>query len=183
MTTYIALLRGINVSGQNKIRTEVLRHLVEELGLQKVQTYVQSGNVLFESDESDTSNLAGQIEMQITKTLGMMVPVLVRSAADFGCILKTNPFVSGRQEDPGQLYVTFLHQLPDLALAAMLQPPAGEMDEFAIIGQEVFLFCPNGYGRTKLSNNWFERKLNQVATTRNWKTVNTLYQMTMETSA
>ena len=65
----------------------------------------------------------------------------------------------------------------------MLQPPAGEMDEFAIIGQEVFLFCPNGYGRTKLSNNWFERKLNQVATTRNWKTVNTLYQMTMETSA
>lgn len=177
------MLRGINVSGQNKIHMDDLRRLYEELGLQKIQTYVQSGNVLFESDDSNASDLAGQIELQITKTLGMMVPVLVRSAADFGCILKNNPFVTGRQEDSGKLYVTFLHHLPDPALAARLQPPAGETDEFLIIGREIFLFCPNGYGRTKLSNTWFERKLNQVATTRNWKTVNTLYQMTMETSA
>jgi uncharacterized protein (DUF1697 family) len=180
MKPYISLLRGINVSGQNKIRMEDLRRLHAELGLQKVQTYLQSGNVVFESDETAASNLAEQIESQITKKLGLTVPVLLRSAAEFGRILNTNPFLTGRQEDPWQLYVTFLRSLPDPAVAAGLQPPAGETDEFVIIGQEIFLFCPNGYGRTKLSNAWFERKLKQVATTRNWKTVNALYQMALE---
>jgi uncharacterized protein (DUF1697 family) len=181
MKPYISLLRGINVSGQNKIRMEDLRRLHAELGLQKVRTYVQSGNVVFESGESDTSNLAEQIETQIASKLVLTVPVLLRSVVEFSRILNTNPFLTGRQEDPGQLYVTFLSSLPDPVIAAGLQPPAGETDEFVIIGQEIFLFCPNGYGRTKLSNNWFERKLNRVATTRNWKTVNTLYQMALET--
>ena len=180
MKPYISLLRGINVSGQNKIRMEDLRCLYAELGLQKVQTYVQSGNVVFASDESDASIMAEQIEAQIASKLGLTVPVLLRSAAEFGQILRRNPFLTGRQEDPGQLYVTFLRSLPDPAVATGLQPPAGETDEFVIIGQEIFLLCPNGYGRTKLSNSWFERKLKQVATTRNWKTVNTLYQMAME---
>jgi len=177
MKTYISLLRGINVSGQKKIRMAELRSLYEALGLVRVESYLQSGNVVFDSDEPDGAKLAGLIEAEIEQTFGYSVPVLVRTPADFRRIIESNPFAGDRNEDPARLYVTFLYQLPAGEQWRKLASPTGTADEFVIGEQEIFLFCPNGYGRTKLSNNFFEKKLGVPATTRNWKTVNALYQM------
>jgi uncharacterized protein (DUF1697 family) len=184
MNTFISMLRGINVSGQKKIRMVELRDLYESLNLVNVETYVQSGNVVFDSTEGDASKLAELIEAQIAKSFGYAVPVFIRDADDFRRIVDGNPFLKERNEDPAKLYVTFLYRSPSESKLSNLAIPTGEAAEFSIgdsIGdKEAFLFCPNGYGRTKLSNSFFERKLDVPATTRNWKTVNALHKMASE---
>lgn len=177
MKQFISLLRGINVSGQKKIKMEELRQAYAALGFTDVQTYVQSGNVIFESDEEDASKLAVSIEAQIEGRFGYAVSVFIRDARDFQRLLDNNPFLQGRSEDPARLYVTFLQRAPGVTESSQLSVPAGDPGEFAVAQRDVYLFCPNGYGTTKLSNNFFERKLGQPATTRNWNTVNALYQM------
>ncbi len=174
MNTYISMLRGINVSGQKKIRMIELRSLYEALGLSNVQSYLQSGNVVFDSDIQDTAKLAGIIEKQIELSFGYAVSVFMREPADFQRIIENNPFLTARSEDPTKLYVTFLRERPS---EGTLEPPANETGQFMMGEREIFVFVPDGYGRTKLSNNFFERKLKITATTRNWKTVNALYQM------
>jgi len=176
LTTYISMLRGINVSGQKKIRMEELRSIYKKLELANVQTYVQSGNVVFDSSEDDPEQLAKRIEAQIEKDFGFAVPVLMRTAADFLRILTHNPFLTTRSENPSHQYVTFLYDSLSSELAKQIDLPSGD-DEFAIGEKEVFIFCPKGYGRTKFNNNFFEKKLKLLATTRNWKTVNALYEM------
>ncbi len=180
MNTYISLLRGINVSGQKKIRMIELRSLYEALGLSHVQSYLQSGNVVFGSDIKNPLKLAGIIEKQIELSYGYTVSVFIRDAADFQRILATNPFLAEQREGRARLYVTFLRERPSPEAIANLTVPANETGQFALGEREIFLFVPDGYGRTKLSNNFFERKLNMPATTRNWKTVNALYQMAGE---
>ena len=177
MNTFISMLRGINVSGQKKISMNELRDLYETLNLTNVQTYVQSGNVVFDSAERNASVLVRQIEEQIEQTFGYSVPVLLRTSDDFRRVTSSNPFLGDRNEDPAKLYVTFLYEpLADPQLSN-LKAPDGIKDKFAIGEQEIFLFCPDGYGRTKLNNNFFEQKLKVTATTRNWKTVNALFGM------
>jgi uncharacterized protein (DUF1697 family) len=180
MNTFISMLRGINVSGQKKIRMVDLRALYESLNLVDVETYLQSGNVVFDSTEGDASKLAELVEAQIEKTFGYAVPVLIRDPSDFLRIINGNPFLNERNEDSARLYVTFLYRSPSESTVSDLAIPTGEAAEFAIGDKEIFLFCPNGYGRTKLSNNFFERKLDVPATTRNWKTVNALFKMASE---
>ena len=180
MEIFISLLRGVNVSGSNRVRMEDLRALYAGQGLSNVRTYLQSGNVVFESGEPDETTLAGMIETKIRQTLGLEVPVLIRSAAEWAGLLQSNPFLNDRQENPDHLYVTFLRCSPGELDMKNLKPPADEQDEFYLVGREIHLFCPNGYGRTKLSNGWFEHKLKQTATTRNWKTVTALHQMALE---
>jgi uncharacterized protein (DUF1697 family) len=142
MNTFISMLRGINVSGQKKIRMVELRDLYASLNLVDVETYVQSGNVVFDSTESDASKLAELIEARIEKTYGYAVPVFIRDGNDFQRIVVSNPFLNERNEDPAKLYVTFLYsalfepRLSDLAI------PTGEAAEFSIGDKEVFLFCP-----------------------------------------
>jgi uncharacterized protein (DUF1697 family) len=174
------MLRGINVSGQKKIRMAELRDLYESLNLVNVETYVQSGNVVFDSTEGDASELAGLIETQIEKSFGYAVPTFIRDASDFQRIIDGNPFLKKRNEEPAKLYVTFLYSSPSDSKLSNLAIPSNETAEFSIGDKEAFLFCPNGYGRTKLSNNFFERKLGVPATTRNWKTVNALHKMASE---
>ncbi len=174
MNTYISLLRGINVSGQKKVRTADLKSLYESLELGNVQTYVQSGNVVFDSEEQDVEKLKNSIEAQIEAIFGFSVPVLIRSADDFQRVIKGHPFA---HEDPIRVLVTFLYELPEESKLAELSLYKNKVDQFALGEQEIFLFCPGGYGKTKLSNNFFEKKLGVVATTRNWKSVNTLYEM------
>ncbi len=180
MNTFISLLRGINVSGQKKIRMAELQSLYESLNLVKVKTYVQSGNVVFDTTEQDAAKLAALIETQIEQTFGYTVPVLNREANDFQRIIDSNPFLNERNEDPAGLLVTFLYSPPAKSKLSHLNIPNNEAAEFFVGDKEIFLFCPNGYGRTKLSNNFFERKLDVPATTRNWKTVNALHKMVEE---
>lgn len=177
MKTYISLLRGINVSGQKKIRMAELKGLYESLSFKNVQTYVQSGNVVFESEEQEVEKLTKSIEAQIEATFGFSVPVLIRSADDFKHVIESHPFAN---EDPIRVLVTFLYERPEQSKWDELGLYKDKVDQFALGEQEIFLFCPGGYGRTKLSNTFFEKKLDVICTTRNWKSVNALYEMTSE---
>lgn len=177
MSSFISLLRGINVSGQKSIRMADITHLYETLGLSHVQTYLQSGNIVFESDEIDGSILVDNIKSKIEKSFGYHVPVFIRTLDDFQHIVNHNPFLRDRKEDPASLYVTFLYSLPKKEMVNHLTTQASEKDAFIPGEKVIYLFCLNGYGKTKLSNNYFEKKLSVSATTRNWNTVTSLLKM------
>jgi uncharacterized protein (DUF1697 family) len=174
MSIYISLLRAINVSGQNRIRMPDLKVLYETLGLARVETYVQSGNVIFESDRLDSAGLEKLIEAQILKTMGFDVPVLIRTLPELQRMLDAHPFTPQQLADPSRIAAVFLRSDPGAELAAHLQLPGESPDWFRLEGREVYLYCPDGFGRTKLTNAFFEKKLQAAATSRNWKTVNTL---------
>ena len=171
------MLRGINVSGQKKIRMLDLRELYESLGLKNVQSYLQSGNVVFDSEEQDAVKLRDSIEAQIEKVFGFSVPVLIRKGDDFKRVVENHPFA---EEEAIRVLVTFLYELPEKLKWEELGRYKDKVDQFVLGGQEIFLFCPGGYGKTKLSNTFFEKKLDVIATTRNWKSVNALYKMVNE---
>jgi len=171
------MLRGINVSGQKKIRMADLRSLYESLGLINVRSYLQSGNVIFDSEEENVEKLKDAIEAQIESTFGFSVPVLIQTSEDFQRAIKEHPFA---EEEAIRVLVTFLYESPEKSKLEELSQHEDKVDKFAIGEQEIFLFCPDGYGRTKLSNNFFEKKLGVIATTRNWKSVNALYEMASE---
>ena len=177
MNTYISMLRGINVSGQKKIRMAELKSLYESLEFGNVQTYVQSGNVIFDSEEKDVTKLGYEIEAQIESTFGFSVPVLIRSGDEFKRIIENHPFAG---EDAIKVLVTFLYDRPEKSRLEDLSHYEDKVDQFAIGEREIFLVCPGGYGRTKLSNAFFEKKLEVVATTWNWNSINALYQMAGE---
>ena len=179
MTTYISLLRGINVSGKNKILMADLRGMYESLGFVNVQTYVQSGNVIFDYTGDETTLLATLIKNEIKNVFGYDVPVFIREPNDFYHIIN-NPFTNDSDKEPSKFYVIFLSKSPHPSAVQKLRMPTNESAEYLINTKEIFLYCPNGYGRTKLNNNFFEKKLNVPATTRNWKTVNKLYHLAME---
>jgi len=171
------MLRGINVSGQKKMQMVDLRNLYESLNLVNVETYLQSGNIVFDSIEQDISKLVEPIEAQIEKSFGYAVPVFIRDTNDFQRIIDRNPFLNKKIQDSAKLYVTFLYTSPTESKLSNLSITKNDSDEFSIGDREIFLFCSNGYGKTKLSNSFFEKKLNIHATTRNWKTVNALHNM------
>ena len=177
MNTYISLLRGINVSGQKKIRMADLRNQYVSLGLINVKSYLQSGNVVFDSEEKDIDKLRDSIEAQIESIYGFSVPVLIRTSEEFQHVIENHPFA---KEEAIRVLVTFLYETPEKSKLDELRQHEDKVDQFEIGEQEIFLFCPGGYGRTKLSNNFFERKLGIIATTRNWKSVNALYEMASE---
>ena len=174
------MLRGVNVGGQKKIRMAELASLYESLGLGNVKTYVQSGNVVFQSAKSNASALANQIEAQISRLLEYSVDVFIRDTTDFQRIIDSNPFLNKRKEDPAKLHVTFLYHPPSEAKLGSLGIPNDKGDEFIVGGQEIYIFCPNGYARTKFSNTFFEKKLGVPATSRNWNTVVALHKMASE---
>jgi uncharacterized protein (DUF1697 family) len=180
MSACVSMLKGINVGGQKQIRMETLRGIYEELGFTRVRTYVQSGNVVFESTEQDPSVLVKRVEAQIKQACGYQVSVFIRQAQELRGILAGNPFINDRNEDLSKLHVTFLYRIPSEPWWSELATPRDTADEFARGEMAIYLFCPNGYGKTKLSNSLFERKLGMPVTTRNWNTVNALYKMAIE---
>ena len=177
MTTFISMLRGINVGGQKQVRMADLKNMYESLEFGNVQTYVQSGNVVFDSQEMDVSILRQTIEAQIEAVFGFSLPVLIRTGGDFRRVIESHPFAG---KEAVRVLVTFLYDRPRKSKLEDLSHYEDKVDQFAIGEQEIFLFCPGGYGKTKLSNTFFEKKLGVVATTRNWNSVNALYQMAME---
>lgn len=175
---FVALVRGINVSGHNPVPMKDLRSLMETLPVDDVATYLQSGNVLFASSTADPDALAGAIEAGIRDRMGHEVVVLVRPAGEIEAVRSANPFLT-EGNDGSRLYVTFLAAPPEAGRAAALQAGADAMkpDLFRLGAREVYLSCTNGYGRTKIDNAFFEKKLAVAATTRNWRTVTTLAEM------
>jgi uncharacterized protein (DUF1697 family) len=176
--TYIALLRGVNVGG-NALPMERLRTLCGDLGLNNARTYVQSGNLAFEGEKS-AAHWSEELERALAGTARLPISVLVRTGAEVAKLVARNPFLREKGVDPARLYVTFLRERPtNSALVALAAVEAGP-DRFSAAGREVYLHCPVGYGRSKLTNNVLERVLKTRATTRNWRTVATLAAMAAE---
>jgi len=171
METYISILRGINVSGHKLIKMDSLKKMFEELSFKNIRTYIQSGNVIFESKKVDTKSLETKIEKQILKTFGFEVPVKLKEKKDWKTVFENNPFLKNRNEDISKLHVTFLSSKPEQTNIDKLLETKFNNDEFVVSENIVYLFCPDGYGNTKLSNTFFENKLKLSATTRNWKTI------------
>jgi uncharacterized protein (DUF1697 family) len=176
------MLRGINVGGHHKVPMSDLRQLYGELGMSDVATYIQSGNVVFSSARDDEKGLASELEHAMRKAFGFDVPVVLRAAGDLTSAVRSNPFVDGGV-DASVMSVGFLDAVPEQARVRALgddplatPPPGG--DEFYIRGREVYLHHPNGYGRSKLTNGFFDRRLGTMMTVRNWRTVLTLVEMT-----
>jgi len=171
MKTHIALLRGINVSGKKKILMIDLKSLFEKIGFSAIETYIQSGNVVFNSSEND---LGIKITKAIKSVYDFDVPVQIISSAELKEVCLANPFLN-QEVDEKFLHVTFLSEQPSNESIALLQEMKFDKEEYQLIEKALYLYCPNGYGKTKLNNNFLERKLGVSATTRNWKTVMKLF--------
>jgi len=153
---------------------ENLRATFEEWGFRRVRTYVQSGNVIFETEKTSPDDLAPIIAEKISKEFGFSIPVVLRTSDDIGRIMRDNPFLNRKRLDHSKLHVTFLSALPAKDAEEKLDKLNALPDEFRVKRREIYLYCPNGYGRSKLSNTALEKQLSLGATTRNWKTVNAL---------
>jgi uncharacterized protein (DUF1697 family) len=171
MKTFISILRGINVSGHKLIKMKLLQELFETMGFVNVRTYIQSGNVVFEYPPATPEILEAKISAGILASFGFDVPVIVMEKSDLVKIASENPFLTERHEDVSFMHVTFLSPEPAKDLVSQLREVHYPPDEFILQGNSVYLYCPKGYGNTKLSNTFFEKKLQVQATTRNWKTV------------
>jgi uncharacterized protein (DUF1697 family) len=179
MPTLVAMLRGINVGSHNRLSMADLGGVVESAGGEHVRTYVQSGNVVFDGRLAARSDAAAVIAAALQRTNGLTVEVITRSASELAKLAATPRFA---EADLASLHVTFLDRAPDAERVAAIDRARFEPDVFEVVGREVHLHCPNGYGRSKLSNAFFEKRLGVAATTRNWKTVTALAEMSARDS-
>lgn len=169
MTTYISLLRGINVSGKNLIKMQALKDAFGRKGLLGAITYLQSGNVVFKAKDTDPRSLEIAISHLIKEEFGFDVPVIVLTAEELQRIVSANPFLHA-DKDPAFLHVTFLSEAPAAYDIGPIMDKARDGEDLSVSGQAVYLYCPHGYGNTKLTNSLLENRLKVRATTRNWKT-------------
>lgn len=180
MAGFIALLRGINVSGKKKILMPELRSCLEELDLDGVRTYIQSGNILFRSGSLTKEEAGALIEGKIREKYGFEVPVLVKSPEDLEFILKNNPLLEDYPDSDRGLYLTFLYRYPTADKLEDLRHSSFPGERFSLRGDCVFLHFERGYGRAKINNNYLETRLGVRTTTRNWRTVRILYQWSVQ---
>jgi len=173
--THVALLRGINVGGKNPLPMQDLARMFVGAGCQKVRTYIQSGNVIFDAP-AGVAKLADVVSANIEKRFGYRIPVILRTSQQVRRIVGANPFLK-TAGDAKALHVYFLAQTPEARAIADLDPARSAPDTFHVLGQEIFLHLPNGMGRSKLTNAYFDAKLSTVSTARNWATVLKLAEM------
>ncbi len=168
---YAAILRGINVGGKRKVLMVDLKQLLQKYGFQNVQTYIQSGNVIFDWNGNETNEqLATKIKERLLEKYGFEVPVLVRTADQIKEAIATNPYVKSKKPIEN-LHLTFLQTIPEKDRLAEISTYDYPPDMCQIIDGNVFVCCANGYSASKYTNQFFEKKLKVAATTRNWKTV------------
>lgn len=173
MTTFVSLLRGINVGGHKKIRMADLRALYEGLGFKKVQSFIQSGNVVFDSSVEEAGTLSKQIEAAIQREFSFEVPVMIRTLGELRQVVERCPFGPiDIDKDGTRVLVTFLSGKPAEAGRDWL-----ESEKLVIVGREAYVHFPDGVGKSKLSMARLEKKLGVAATGRNWKTVLRLVEM------
>ena len=173
MGRHVALLRGINVGGKNSLPMPALAALFADAGCTEVTTYIQSGNVIFSAPTKALASLASTISKRIASEHRLEVPVVIRSAARLAEVATNNPYVASTS-DPKALHVMFLADAPTAQAVAGLDPERSPGDAFTVVGSEIYLRCPNGLGRSKLTNAYFDSRLGTTSTCRNWNTVLTL---------
>lgn len=168
MTKYIALLRGINVGGKRIIKMDSLRSLFVTIGFSNIKTYIQSGNIIFDYKDSNKEVLQNTISKAISKTFEIEVPVIILKIEELEAIIHHNPFKN--IEDKNQLHFVFLSNNILIPMINSIEKTKYLPDEFEITDNAIYLKCQNGYGQTKLTNSYFDKKFDVVTTTRNWKT-------------
>jgi len=177
MHVTISMLRGINVGGHNKIKMDALRALYESLGMKEPQTYVQSGNVVFRTSERDTVRLAKKIQDGIEKSFGCKPEIILRSSTELQDTIARNPFAKRRNIEPSKLLVLFLAGEPNSQGRAKVLAMKADPEELRMSGREVYIYFPNGMGKTKLPWTMIEKALGTPGTGRNWNSVTKLLEM------
>jgi len=176
METYISMLRGINVGRTKRVKMDELKEIYNSLNFKDVKTYIQSGNVIFQFENIDTTELKIKIENKLRESLGFDVVVVIRTKEELKKIINENPL---KKEDITHTYITFLSNTPSEKLFNEIKINIDSKikstnDKIIIYPKEVYLFLPDGYGRTKLNNNFFEKELKVTSTTRNLKSAKKL---------
>lgn len=176
MTKYLALLRGINVSGHNMIKMDALKKMLENMGFQNVETYIQSGNVFLDSEDENAAGVGFKIKQEIAKVFGYDVPVVMVSKNDLELCFTNNLFLMEKGCDSKKLYVAFISK--ELTTVALndLKISNFKPDEAAVDGNRIYIKYAIGAGKTNLDQKYIEKKLNVVATIRNWNTVTNLFE-------
>jgi uncharacterized protein (DUF1697 family) len=177
MTTHLALLRGINVSGHNMIKMEVLKTTLEAVGFQNVQTYIQSGNVFVDTEEENAAAVGFKIKQEIFKAFGHEVPVVVIDKSDLEACLKNNSFLKEAAADTKKLYVAFVSTTLRSDSINDLRISQFKPDEASIDANRIYIKYAVGAGKTRFDQKYIEKKLNVTATIRNWNTVTQLLQL------
>jgi uncharacterized protein (DUF1697 family) len=168
MDTYIALLRGINVGGHKKVPMAELRELLTTSGFENVRTYIQSGNIILECSEINTTRIEDKIRRSIQSNFGFDVPVIVKTRQELEVILNTCSFSNEKKENS---YFVLLSDIPASNLVKDVSEITFENEEFVIINDCLYFHSSKGYGNSKFNMNAFEKKLNVKATSRNYKTM------------
>ncbi|MCI0629022.1 MAG: DUF1697 domain-containing protein [Phycisphaerales bacterium] len=181
-TAYVALLRGINVGGKNMLPMSKLAPMFSDAGCVNVQTYIQSGNVVFSATPACAAEIPALISKRIAKGLGFQPVIILRTAAEMRRIVEDNPFIKTRDQAglENLLHIAFLNDAPTKASIAALDPNRSAGDSFLVRGREIYLNLPKGVGKTKLTNGYFDSALGVTSTMRNWRTALKLLEMAQQ---
>jgi uncharacterized protein (DUF1697 family) len=183
MPVMISMLRGVNVGGHHKIKMDALRTLYVSLKLEEPRTYVQSGNVIFRTNEKNLSQLAKKIQDGIERTFGFRPEVILRTTDELRKAIAASPFASRRNLEPGKILVTFLAGEPAPEAHATLDGFKSYPEELHLKGRELYIYFPNGAGKSKLPWSSVERLVKVTGTARNWNSVTKMLEMAEETEA
>jgi uncharacterized protein (DUF1697 family) len=170
MKTYIVILRGINVSGKNILPMAALRKMLSSLQFENIQTYIQSGNIVLNSELSK-EEVIGKVKRGIASKFGYDVPVLARTIDEWKNAITNNPYPT---ENHKIVSFTFLNEVP---VKTTIEVNITNDDVYTVVNDMVYMYCPDGFGKTKLTNNLFEKKLKVTATSRNFRTTMKLLEM------
>jgi uncharacterized protein (DUF1697 family) len=175
MQTYITFLRGINITGHNLIKMTDIAVIYKNLGFKDVETYIQSGNVIFSSAAGlNVQDISLKIEEAIHIGFSYDVPVLIRTIEEIRKLIIVNPFLTENLFEPSKMAVIFLNKKLSGTQIQKVKNIDYPPEKFKISGSEIFIYCPNGFGKAKLSTNFFEKKMGIIGTARNWNTINTI---------
>ena len=177
MTTHLALLRGINVSGHNMIKMEALKTTLEAVGFHNVLSYIQSGNIFVDTEEENPAAVGFEIKQEIFKAFGHEVPVVVIGKVDLEACFKNNPFLQEKDSDIKKLYVAFISTTLRSDSINDLKISQFKPDEASIDANRIYIKYAVGAGKTRFDQKYIEKKLNVTATIRNWNTLTQLLQL------
>jgi uncharacterized protein (DUF1697 family) len=180
MAIYIAMLRGVNVGPHKRIKMERLRESFEELGFDQVRTYIQSGNVVFRAAKTSPTRLSQKIEERLLKDFGFSVSVILRTREEMGKVIRGNPLLKQKGIDPAKLHVAFLSDAPKQGCLGKLETLTLAPDRACCLGNELYLYFPNGVSGSSLWKHPLDRVLMVTTTMRNWNTVNQVHAMAQE---
>jgi len=171
MPVMISMLRGVNLGGHHKIKMEALRALYKSLKFEDPRTYVQSGNVIFGTKEKNSAALTKKIENAIERTFGFRADVVLRTANELRKAIAASPFPASRGLEPGKVLVTFLADEPGPEAQTALLSLKGHPEELHLRGRELYIYFPNGAGKSKLPWSSLGKLMKTTGTARNWNSV------------